>query len=549
MLPRPIHPLIPRPASGEAGDRTPRRRKTHRRNAGFPASLGLALFAAAPALAQEPAENESAAANGAEAERPPVETRHAVTVGGREVRYTATAGTLPIRSDAGETEGEIFYIAYTAEDGGDPAGRPLTFSFNGGPGSASVWLHLGALGPRRVQMLEDGGLPAPPYSLVDNESSWLDLTDLVFIDPVGTGYSRPATEADGAKFWGLEQDIRSVGEFIRLYLTRNERWASPLYLVGESYGTTRAAGLSGYLVNRSGIAFNGVLLVSTVLDFGEIRFGEGNDLPHLTFFPTYAATAWYHGALGEEWASLQELLTEARRFAYEDYWPALAQGAALPPAERSRVAAEVARFTGLEVGYVEDADLRIDAGRFRKELLRDRGRTVGRLDSRFLGRDRDDAGETYEYDPSMAAIRPPYTAAFNDYVRRELGYEDENHYWILGGGIGRWDFGRGGSGYPETRSALRDALLRNPYMRIFVASGYYDMATPFFAAEYTMNHLGVPEAMRGQITIAEYEAGHMMYIDEESLVKFKDDVAAFYALDSGNPAGVVVPGPKPGGRD
>lgn len=542
--------------------------RRRREGAFLPAVLAFAVLgAAAAASANSASAAQSAAASegpgegaaGAATEnvRPPVETRHSVRVGGQEVRYTATAGTLPIRSDAGETEGEIFYIAYTAEDRdedrgedrGDPAARPLTFSFNGGPGSSSVWLHLGALGPRRVRMLGDGGLPAPPYSLVDNESSWLDLTDLVFIDPVGTGYSRPATEADGAKFWGLEQDIRSVGEFIRLYLTRNERWASPLYLVGESYGTTRAAGLSGYLVNRSGIAFNGVLLVSTVLDFGEIRFREGNDLPYLTFFPTYAATAWYHGALADEWPGLDPLLAEARRFAYDDYWPALAKGAALPAAERARIAAEVARLTGLDPGFVEDADLRVDAGRFRKELLRDRGRTVGRLDSRFLGRDRDDAGETFEFDPSMAAIRPPYTAAFNDYVRRELGYEDENHYWILGGGIGRWDFGASGNGFAETRSALRDALLRNPYMRVFVASGYYDMATPFFAAEYTMNHLGVPEEMREQITIAEYEAGHMMYIDEDSLRQFKDDVAAFYALSSGNPAGLVVPGPKPGGND
>ena len=523
---------------------------------GSKAAAGLALaalFAGAAAARgavtlppQGEAPETGSGSEGADAAA--VETRHEVVVGGSPLRYTAEAGTLPIRSDTGETEGEIFYIAYTAEEGSAPADRPLTFSFNGGPGSSSVWLHLGALGPRRVKMLEDGGLPAPPYSLVDNESSWLDLTDLVFIDPVGTGYSRPETEADGEKFWGLEQDIRSVGEFIRLYLTRNERWASPLYLVGESYGTTRAAGLSGYLVNRSGIAFNGVLLVSTVLDFGEIRFGEGNDLPYLTFFPTYAATAWYHGALREEWPSLDDLLTEARRFAYEDYWPALARGAELAPAERSRIAAEAARLTGLDPDWVEDADLRIEAGRFRKELLRDRGRTVGRLDSRFLGRDRDDAGETFEFDPSMAAIRAPYTAAFNDYVRRELGYEDEKHYWILGGGIGRWDFG-GGNGYAETRSSLRDAMLRNPYMRVFVASGYYDMATPFFGAEYTMNHLGIPPELRENITIAEYEAGHMMYIDEPSLVKFKVDVAAFYAGSSENPAGLVVPAPKPGGSE
>lgn len=495
------------------------------------------------------AQEERAA--GPEPGRAPVTTNHEVTVGGERLAYSARAGTLPIRldGDAEEADGEIFYIAYTLEGDHAPEERPLTFSFNGGPGSSSVWLHLGALGPRRVKMLADGGLPAAPYELVDNEFAWLDLTDLVFIDPVGTGFSRPATEEDGTKFWGLQQDIESVGEFVRLYLTRSERWASPLYVVGESYGTTRAAGLSGYLVNRSGIAFNGVLLVSTVLNFQGNRFREGNDLPYLTFFPTYVATAWYHGALRDEWESLDVLLGEAREWAYDTYWPALARGDTLPATERTRILADLSRFTGLSEEYLDDADLRIDAGRFRKELLRDRGRTVGRLDSRFLGRDRDDAGESYEYDPSMVAIRPPYTAAFNDYVRRELGYEDERHYWILGGGVGRWDFGLQ-NGFAETQSALRDAMLRNPYMKVFVASGYYDMATPFFGAEYTMSHLGVPSELRSNITIAEYESGHMMYIDEPSLEKFKEDVAAFYADSTGEGArsdDLIVPGPKPGG--
>ncbi len=512
----------------------------------FPRSALLCLLA----LAGVASAQDDGAVPEAEPDRA-VTTRHEVTVGGVRHTYTATAGTLPIRLDGDdeEAQGEIFYIAYRLDGDHAPEDRPLTFSFNGGPGSSSVWLHLGALGPRRVRMLADGGLPAPPYELVDNEFSWLDLTDLVFIDPVGTGFSRPTTEEDGVRFWGLQQDIRSVGEFVRLYLTRTERWASPLYVVGESYGTTRAAGLAGYLVNRSGIAFNGVMLVSTVLNFQGSRFREGNDLPYLTFFPTYVATAWYHGALRDEWESLEALLAEAREWAYETYWPALARGDTLSAEERSQVVDDLARFTGLAPGYLEDTDLRIDAGRFRKELLRDRGRTVGRLDSRFLGRDRDDAGETYEYDPSMVAIRPPYTAAFNDYVRRELGYEDEKHYWILGGGIGRWDFGLQ-NGFAETQSALRDAMLRNPYMKVFVASGYYDMATPFFGAEYTMNHLGVPGELRENITIAEYESGHMMYIDEPSLAKFKEDVAAFYAASEGAGApstDLIVPGPKPGG--
>jgi carboxypeptidase C (cathepsin A) len=384
------------------------------------------------------------------------------------------------------------------------------------------------LGPKRVPMLADGGMPAPPYRLVDNEYSWLDLTDIVFIDPVGTGFSRPATAEQGKEFWGLEQDIRSVGEFIRLYLTRSGRWSSPLYLIGESYGTTRAAGLSGYLVDRSGVAFNGVILVSSVLNFQTLRFAEGNDLPYLTYLPTYTATAWYHRKLEPELqADLEKTLEEVRTWATERYWVALAKGSQLTPAERQETAAALSRYTGLSKEFIEQCDLRVDDGRFRKELLRDRGLTVGRLDSRFVGMDRDAAGEEFEFDPSMAAIRPPYTAAFNDYVRSELGYESDLHYWILGGGIGKWDFGDEGR-FPDTSKALRDAMLRNSYMKVFIASGYYDMATPFFGTEYTVSHLGIPESLRKNLRIEEYEAGHMMYIHEGSLARMKSDIATFY---------------------
>jgi carboxypeptidase C (cathepsin A) len=385
------------------------------------------------------------------------------------------------------------------------------------------------LGPRRVEMLDDGGMPAPPYRLVDNEHTWLDLTDIVFIDPVGTGFSRPASPEKGKAFWGLDQDIRSVGEFIRLYLTRYERWASPLYLIGESYGTTRAAGLSGYLVQRSGIAFNGVVLVSSVLNFQSIRFTEGNDLPYMTFLPTYTATAWYHGKLAADLQTdLSEALAEVKAWALDEYWVALAQGAALDSTKRRETIEKLSRYTGLSEQFIERSDLRIEAGRFRKELLRDERYTVGRLDSRFRGLDRDEAGERSEFDPSMVAIRPPYTSAFNDYVRRELGYENDQHYWILGGGIGRWNFGDDGT-FPDTSHALRDAMLRNTYMKVFVASGYYDMATPFFGTEYTVNHLGLPDALRDNIRIEEYDAGHMMYIHEESLAKVKSDITSFYA--------------------
>ncbi len=478
--------------------------------------------------AQEEKEKETEKPAPAIEEKPPVVTEHQVRLNGATLQYKTTTGRLPIRKDTGEIEGEIFYMAYTLEGGAEGDSRPLTFSFNGGPGSSSVWLHLGILGPKRVPMLADGGMPAPPYRLVDNEYSWLDLTDIVFIDPVGTGFSRPASPDKGKEFWGLDQDIRSVAEFIRLYLTRHERWPSPLYLIGESYGTTRAAGLSGYLVDRSGVAFNGVILVSSVLNFQTNRFAEGNDLPYLTYLPTYTATAWYHQKLEPELqADLPKTLDEVKKWAVERYWVALAKGASLGPEERRETAAALSRYTGLSEEFIERADLRIEAGRFRKELLRDQRLTVGRLDSRFVGMDRDAAGEEYEFDPSMAAIRPPYTAAFNDYVRDELGYESDLHYWILGGGIGRWDFGDEGR-FPDTSKALRDAMLRNSYMKVFVASGYYDMATPFFGTEYTLSHLGVPESLRGNLRVEEYEAGHMMYIHEGSLAKMKSDITEFY---------------------
>ncbi len=486
------------------------------------------LVSAGLGVAQSDAPKESGKVPEAKAEeQPPVVTEHEIRLGERTLAYTVTAGKLPIKKDTGEVEGEIFFIAYTLDGDRDPGKRPLTFSFNGGPGSSSVWLHLGMLGPRRVAMLPDGGMPPPPYRLVDNAHTWLDLTDMVFIDPVGTGFSRPATPEKGEAFWGLEEDIRSVGEFIRLYLTRYERWASPLYLIGESYGTTRAAGLSGHLVERSGIAFNGVILVSSVLNFQTIRFAEGNDLPYLSYLPTYTATAWYHGKLAPDLQDdLAATIAEVETWALERYWLALAKGDRMDPSERREIVRSLARYTGLSETFVERSDLRIEAGRFRKELLRDEAYTVGRLDSRFRGLESDEAAERNVFDPSMVAIRPPYTAAFNDYVRRELGVESDRHYWILGGGVGRWSFPEGR--FPDTGAALRDAMLKNPYMKVFVASGFYDMATPFFGTQYTLSHLRVPEALRSNIRTGAYRAGHMMYIDEPSLAKIKSDIRTFY---------------------
>jgi carboxypeptidase C (cathepsin A) len=484
--------------------------------------------AKASQTAQQPAGAAPAdAGRSAPADEEPVVTDHELRAGGRTLRYTATTGYLPIRNaTSGDLEARIFFIAYTLGGGGKPPQRPLTISFNGGPGSSSVWLHLGALGPRRVRMNDDGTMPAPPYALVDNEATWLDQTDLVFVDPVGTGYSRAAKPELGKRFWGVQGDIESVGEFIRLYLTRYGRWNSPLFMVGESYGTTRAAGLAAYLVDR-GIAFNGVLLVSSILNFQTARFTVGNDLPYVLFLPTYAATAWYHKRLTPELQrDLTATLREVEAWAAVEYAAALAKGAALPASERAAVADRLARYTGLDRRIVEQNDLRIEIQRFCKDLLRDGGQIVGRLDSRFVGTERNTAAERPAFDPSLAAIRPPYTATFNDYVRRELGFKSDLAYYILGGGIGTWEWDAENQ-FADTSDALGDALTRNPHMRLFVASGYFDLATPYFATEYTLNHLGLDQSLRDRMTRRYYRAGHMMYIDVQELAALRRDVAAF----------------------
>ncbi len=463
-----------------------------------------------------------------EKEEPPIVTHHELRVGGKVLKYTATAGLMPLRNEAGDLEAHIFYVAYTLDRGGVPVEkRPLMFSFNGGPGSSSVWLHLGALGPKRVKMKDDGMMPAPPYALVDNEETWLTETDLVFIDPVGTGYSRAVKPELAKKFWSVEGDLASVGEFIRLYLARSERWASPLFLVGESYGTTRAAGLSGALVEK-GIAFNGILLVSSILNFQTARFTKGNDLPYPLFLPTYAATAWYHKKLPADLQAkpLRTVLDEVEKFSASGYPIALAKGDALTPAERKAIAERLARYTGLDSAWIDRADLRIEIQHFCKELLLNERRTVGRLDTRFLGIDESGVSERPDYDPSNTAIRPPYTAMFNQYVRTSLGYKSDSPYQILIDLFRSWDWGAR-NGFADTSEALRQAFAKNPDMKLFVASGHFDLATPYFATQYTLAHLGLDPSQRARITTHEYEAGHMMYIHPGELAKLRKDVGAF----------------------
>jgi carboxypeptidase C (cathepsin A) len=435
---------------------------------------------------------------------------------------------MPIKNREGETEARMFFMAYTLDDAGNRNRRPLTFSFNGGPGSASVWLHLGAIGPKRVKMNADGSMPAPPYELVDNDQTWLSGSDLVFIDPVGTGYSRAARPELASRFFGLAGDIESVGEFIRMYLTRYERWTSPLFLAGESYGTTRASALSEYLIQR-GIAFNGIMLISTIMNFETTNFAAGNDLPYALYLPSYAATAWYHKKLPSDLQSksVQQVVAEVEQWAGTDYLTGLQKGNQLTSQERQDLVNKLARYTGLETRFVDNANLRVNLNLFRKELLRNEKRSIGRLDSRFKGYDANLATDSPEFDASETAIRPPYTSTFNNYVRSELGYKSDLEYYILGGGItSPWNWGTNNN-YVDTSVSLRTALARNPYLKVFVAMGYYDMATPYFAAHYTLQHISLDPALLKNVSTSYYEAGHMMYIDEKSLSKLRADVEKF----------------------
>jgi len=453
---------------------------------------------------------------------------HEISINGTPLRYTSTTGTLLIKDEAGKAKSTIFFIAYTKQDVADVSKRPLTISFNGGPGSSSVWLHLGLLGPRRVLSGDVDNMQPPPYALLDNEFTLLTHSDLVFIDPVSTGFSRPAPGEEAKQFHGFENDIESVGDFIRLYVTRYQRWRSPKFLVGESYGTTRAAGLSGYLQNRHGMYLNGLMLISSILNFQTARFNLGNDLPYSLFLPTYAATAHYHGRIADvEKADLRAFLAEEAEFAAGEYMLALMQGDRLAGEARAAIITKLARYTGLSATYIEQTNLRINIHRFCKELLRDQRRTVGRIDARFQGIDRDAAGENFEHDPSMTAIIGPYAGAFNDYVRSELAFENDLPYEVMINLYQTWDYSQHQNQYVNVAETLREAMSKNPALKIIVANGYYDLATPYFATEYTFNHLELDPTLRDNIAMTYYEAGHMMYLHQESLVALAEDLRTF----------------------
>ena len=497
----------------------------------------------APAREEKKPETEKAEPEDKEKEEhydvteiPPVTTHHQVTVEGKLLKYTATGGRLPIKRADGKIEAEMFFVAYTL-DGQDVGKRPLTFAFNGGPGSASIWLHMGALGPKRVVLKPDGFMPAAPYRMEDNAHSALDRTDLVLVDAIGTGFSRAANAELSKKYWGVKGDIEAFGEFIRLYLTRYQRWASPLYLLGESYGTTRAAGVAGYLTEH-GISFNGIVLLSMVLNFETLVFAKTNDLPYVLILPSYTMIAAYHKKLARELTQdLAKTRLEAEKWASTEYKQALDKGDALSPQERQAVIDQMARYTGLSKEVIDEANLRINVREFTHYLLIDQKLRVGRLDGRFTGPDPEGLMDTPFHDPTGSATLPPYTSVFNNYVRTELGYKSDMPYNVFafqaGSGFSKWEWGSAIQGFPDTASALREAITKNPYLKVLIMEGYYDLATPFYAADYTIQHLDLPPDYRKNISCATYDSGHMVYLHTPSLRKFKRDLVSFIDTSMG----------------
>jgi carboxypeptidase C (cathepsin A) len=459
-------------------------------------------------------------------EVPPVITHHQITLHSKTLRYTATAGRLPIKRGDGKTEAEMFFVAYTL-DGQEAAKRPLTFSFNGGPGSASVWLHMGALGPKRVVLQANGFMPAAPYRLEDNPDTLLDDSDIVMVDAIATGYSRAATADLTKTFLGVKGDIQAFGEFIRLYISRYDRWSSPLFLLGESYGTTRAAGIAGYLADH-GIAFNGVTLLSMAVDFQTLEWNKSNDLPYFLLVPTFNMIAGYHHKLSADLTQdVAKTREEVGRWATHDYALALGKGDALTPEEHRKIVEQLSRYIGLRPEVVEAHNLRIDVPTFTHELLLDQKLVTGRLDGRFSSPNPD--GD-HLYDPTDAAILPPYTSAFNNYLRTELNYKSDMPYRVFAydqPGFQKWEWGNAVQGFPSTAGGLRSAMIKNPYMKILVMEGYYDLATPFAAANWTMDHLDLGPQLRQNISYATYNSGHMVYVDRAEHDKMKKDLVDF----------------------
>ncbi|MBB5987360.1 S10 family peptidase [Sphingobium lignivorans] len=458
-----------------------------------------------------------------------------VTVDGRVVSYKATAGTLTLRDAKGKPQHSIFYTAYTAPG----ANRPITFLFNGGPGSSSLWLRMGSFAPERVYTTDPVAVPPPPYQAGPNSDTLIGTTDLVFIDAPGAGYSRMLGDAKGSDFYGVDQDVAAFTKAIKRYITRNKRWASPRYVLGESYGTTRAGALA-YSMEDEGMSLNGVMLLSTILNYGVRQSGFDNI--HVGYLPSYAATAWYHNRIPNRPADLATFVQQARDFATGPYAAALAKGSDIAPQEFDSIAQQLAGFTGLSVDYIKSANLRVDLSRFRKELLRDRRETVGRFDSRYIGIDADAAGEGPEFDASSTGITGIYISSFMDQLTRKFGYETNLEYRRSAreGGDFNWDFshrepeGRR-QGLADTSVDLSAAMRINPHLRVLSLNGYYDMATPFHTTELAIKHLMLPPALMKNVTFTYYDGGHMMYLNPQALHQLRLDVQRF--IEAGGKAG------------
>jgi len=487
-------------------------------------------------------ENKTENRESAPAEAPKdnlVVTKHSAVINGKEVRYTVTAGTMVVSQEStkdGVYEGEkprfeIFFTAYTLDDVEDISARPLTFSFNGGPGSCSMWVHMGFLGPRRVKLDAEGKVTKFPAPLVDNEYSILDLTDLVFIDPVLTGYSRAVTGNKNADFLGYTNDIHSVGDFIRLYVTRNERWSSPKYLAGESYGTPRSVGVCKYLSEEYSLDLNGLMLISTANDFSTLEFNPGNELPFILFLPTYAADAWYFKKLDEKYQrmSIEEFTAEVREFAGGEYLTALFKGSRLSEAERERIADKLVAYTGLSKDYILNTNLRIEIGGFCKELLRSEHLVVGRIDSRYTGTDRNNVGSSFEDDPSGYQLSGAFGGAINDYIHRELGFKSERPYKTSSDLWKDWSYKEFENSYMQQQAVIRDDMAKNKDLKVWVLCGYYDLATPFFAAEWVYDHIFLEKEYQKNLSFTYYPSGHMIYLHEPSLAQFRKDAEKWYS--------------------
>ena len=466
------------------------------------------------------------------------ESSHSIRIGDETVAYDAVVDRILLRDDAEDPTGELFYTAYFRTGVPDPERRPLVFAYNGGPGSASFWLHMGIMGPRRVVTPNVGQQAPPPYPLEDNPYSILDRADIVMVDPIGTGFSRPVGDTPGSTFWGLEEDARSLTQFIRRFLSKHDRWNAPRYLLGESYGTTRSAVLARHLQGAN-IDVNGIVLVSAVLDFNTILFPDGADIPFIVNVPSYALAAAYHDALPEPPGDdLDAFMGEVETWALTDYATTLLAGSAVDPAQRQRVLDQMHRYTGLDPAFLDRADLRVTAAEFEQELLKDRGLVVGRLDARFTGPTGDPMATRPSHDPQSTAISSAYTSAFNSYVRGELGYDGDREY-VPSGMARPWNWERGTSigfglpGIPNVAPDLADALERNPELEVLLVNGLYDLATPYFAAVWTMDHMGLPPDLRDNIERADFAAGHMMYVDQDLLQQWRDVLVAFLDRTSG----------------